>query len=352
MAWGVIAGAILLLRLFVGPAPTTEWALLILGILAGAVLVAPNHFVKGREIMALLSACCFPAIGLCGSVVRGLCCSEMRAQREDPAARKQALAGAFRGYARITLWTVFGIILIVGLLSGRLFLLKVDEFLGVKLVLVTPVVLTAAYYWLGLAELPADAPWTDRRHRISAAVNRILSQPLLLGQVILGVVVLTVLAFFVARSGNDPGVSVSPLELHVRALLDKYLLVRPRTKEFLIGHPALFFGLAAAASGRFRRWVVPLVIIGSIGQSSLLDTFCHLHTPLYLSMLRGTIGWVLGAVVGLIAFLILCRFANSSDAPSPNPSHLTKLDTNGEVSEAPSPNPSPASGRGELQEFA
>ena len=41
----------------------------------------------------------------------------------------------------------------------------------------------------------------------------------------------------------------------MRALLDKYLLVRPRTKEFLLGHPALFFALAAAASGRFPQWV-------------------------------------------------------------------------------------------------
>ncbi len=68
-----------------------------------------------------------------------------------------------------------------------------------------------------------------------------------------GIVALVALALFVARSGNDPGVGVSATELKVRSLLDKYLLVRPRTKEFLLGHPALLLGLACSASGRFPR---------------------------------------------------------------------------------------------------
>ena len=129
----------------------------------------------------------------------------------------------------------------------------------------------------------------------------------------LGIVALVALAVFVARSGNDPGVGVSAAELKTRALLDKYLFVRPRTKEFLLGHPALFFALAAAYSGRFPRAILPLLVIGAIGQSSLMDTFCHLHTPLFISLLRGLIGWVLGAIIGAIVFAV----AVASPPPPP-----------------------------------
>ena len=133
------------------------------------------------------------------------------------------------------------------------------------------------------------------------------ARPLLVGQVAVGMVALAALAFLVARSGNDPGVGVSGSELTMRALLDKYLYVRPRTKEFLLGHPALLLGLAAVASGRFVRWTLPLLIVGAIGQSSLMDTFCHLHTPLFISGLHGLIGWVLGAVIGALLWLAVAR---------------------------------------------
>jgi len=177
---------------------------------------------------------------------------------------------------------------------------------------VTPVALVAAYYGLGLAALGPGVGWAERREAVRACLSTLAAKPLLLGQVVVGFVALVALALVVARSGNDPGVGVSATELHVRALLDHYLLVRPRTKEFGLGHPALLLGLACAASRRWTPWVLPLLVIGSLGQSSLLDTFCHLHTPLLISSLRGLIGWALGAVIGAILWLVVSRFAPTS----------------------------------------
>ena len=300
MAWGVMAGLLLLLRVFTGLDGKIFWAALLLALLVGAVLAIPGQAAKGREILALLAACVFPTLGLCYFAL--------------PAASPPAslslgttLRRAFAAYARMTLTTLAGIALVVGLLAGRLFLIKVDEFLGVKLVLVTPVVLVAAFYALGLAALGPDAPWAARRDRVLATLRDVAAQPLLVGQIVLALVALVALAVFVARSGNDPGVGVSALELKTRALLDKYLFVRPRTKEFLLGHPALFFALAAASRGRFPRAILPLLVIGAVGQSSLMDTFCHLHTPLFISLLRGLIGWVLGALIGAGVFAVAVR---------------------------------------------
>jgi len=298
LALGVLGGTLLLGRVFTGISGKAFGVPLVLGLLLAAGLAVPGHAPKGREALALIAACVFPTLGLCYVALP-------RPARGGT--NGQVLGRAFGAYARMTLMTVTGILLVVGLLSGRLFLIKVDEFLGVKLVLVTPVLLVAAYYGLGLAALGPNVGWAERRGAVLDCVQALAAQPLRVGQVVVGLAALVALALFVARSGNDPGVGVSATELHVRSLLDHYLYVRPRTKEFALGHPALLLGLAAAASGRFVRWTLPLLVIGSIGQSSLMDTFCHLHTPLLISGLHGLIGWALGAILGALLWTVAAR---------------------------------------------
>jgi len=298
MALGVAGGALLLLRVFTGLSGTAFAAALAVGVLLALALAAPGHTPKGREALALLAACVFPTLGLCAVAL----------PRPAPnSSAGAALGRAFGTYVRMTGVTVIGIVLVIGLLSGRLFLIKVDAFLGVKLVLVTPVLLVAAFHGLGLAALGPGAGWAERRAAVQDCLRTLAARPLLAGQVAVGIVALAALAFLVARSGNDPGVGVSGSELTMRSLLDKYLYVRPRTKEFLLGHPALLLALAAAASGRFVRWTLPLLVIGAIGQSSLMDTFCHLHTPLVISGLHGLIGWVLGAAFGALVWAAAAR---------------------------------------------
>ncbi len=301
MALGVLGGAMLLLMTFTGLSGRAFAVALGVGAVLALTLAVPGHSAKGRELLALTAACVFPALGLCA----------VRLPRAA-SAPGEALRRAFGTYVQMTGVTVLGVVLVVGLLSGRLFLIKVEQFLGVKLVLVAPVVLVAAYYGLGLAALGPRAGWAARRETVLALLNGLAAKPLLLGQVVVGFVALVALALLVARSGNDPGVGVSATELHGRALLDHYLLVRPRTKEFGLGHPALLLGLACAASRRWTPLVLPLLVIGSLGQSSLLDTFCHLHTPLLISSLRGMIGLILGGVLGAILWLIVSRFAPAS----------------------------------------
>ena len=91
---------------------------------------------------------------------------------------------------------------------------------------------------------------------------------------------------------------MSGIELKFRSLLDKVMVVRPRTKEFLFGHPALILG-AAFLFARRRSIGLPLVALGVLGQASLLNTFCHIHTPLALTLLRAFNGLVLGIIIGL-----------------------------------------------------
>jgi hypothetical protein len=119
-------------------------------------------------------------------------------------------------------------------------------------------------------------------------------------------VVFVLLVLVVLRSGNDPGVGVSAGELKVRALLDQLLYTRPRFKEFLVGHPALVIGLALALLRR-PKIALPFLLVGALGQVSMLNTFCHLHTPLLVSLLRAVLGFTIGAVLGTAACLVLVR---------------------------------------------
>ncbi len=116
---------------------------------------------------------------------------------------------------------------------------------------------------------------------------------------ILGVLVIA-LGVYVMRTGND-GVSVSGLERSFRALLDQLLVVRPRTKEFLIGHPIflllIYYG--------YKKGGLPLLLIGAIGQISLVNTFAHAHTPLWVSLLRTFNGLVIGIIIGVILILLV-----------------------------------------------
>ena len=47
-------------------------------------------------------------------------------------------------------------------------------------------------------------------------------------------------------------------------------------------------------------WALPLLLVGVIGQVGMLNSFCHLHTPIRVTLLRTWNGLWLGALLGLI----------------------------------------------------
>ncbi len=181
-----------------------------------------------------------------------------------------------------------GALHIVGLLGETPFLIKADQFTGVKAAHTLPLLLVLIFY----------AAWTVGRWDFW---REWLSRPVLWGQVVLALVILSALGLMLIRTGNETPGAVPDWELRLRALLETVMNVRPRTKEFLVGHPALVIAVALLLSGR-TRWLPLTMFLATIGQVSIVNTFCHLHSPLLVSLQRT--GW--GIVIGIgLGFLLL-----------------------------------------------
>jgi hypothetical protein len=188
-------------------------------------------------------------------------------------------------------WSLMGALHIVGLLAETPFLIKADQFAGVKLAHALPLLLVLVFYTAWVV-----GRWDFWREW--------LTHPVLWGQALLALVVLGAVGLMLIRTGNEAPGAVPDWELRLRALLESVMQVRPRTKEFLIGHPALVVGAWLLLTGRTR--FLPLVMfLATIGQVSVVNTFCHLHSPLLVSLQRTGWGILLGVGLGLLVLGVL-----------------------------------------------
>jgi len=231
----------------------------------------------GRKLVALCAAVLFPTVGLI----------MLPAIAPSPTPSLSVSGAIWRICGLLAFafgWSLMGALHIVGLLAGTAFLVKADQFVGIKLAHVLPMLLVGAFY-----AAYSVGGWDFWR--------RWLNQPVFWWQAGVALVVLLAVVLMLLRTGNEvPGV-VSDIELRLRALLENLMNVRPRTKEFLIGHPALVLALTLLIRDR-RAWLPLAMLLGAIGQVSVVNTFCHLHSPLAVSLLRVAWGAGLGIALG------------------------------------------------------
>jgi hypothetical protein len=290
---GVAAATVLLVEALLTLGP---WLSAALVLLAAFDALAPA-MTLGRKVVALQASVVFPVLAM----------TLLRARWENHAGGQASLARTLLSppvlgrFVCVSLLSLLGALAIIGLLSSRMASMKLLEFSGIKLQQIGTLLAVAAIYAL---EVEPRGGWKAETAHMKRRFGEIWSQPVALGGLLATVVALVALALLLARSGNDPGVGVSPLEMRFRAALDQVLGVRPRTKEFLIGHPALLFGIALALMRR-PRWAVPLLVIGAIGQAGMVNTFCHLHTPLAVSVMRTLNGVWVAVLLAAAAALIV-----------------------------------------------
>jgi hypothetical protein len=130
-----------------------------------------------------------------------------------------------------------------------------------------------------------------------------IKKPILIEHIIIMMFFAVFLVIYISRSGNFSFLPVLDIEEKIRIFLEKTLIARPRNKEFLIGYPALLLAMSMNFL-KVKEFKIPIIIIGTIGPVTLINTFCHIHTPFLFSMLRTFNGVWLGLALGLVIITI------------------------------------------------
>lgn len=291
---GVAAGALWLVQTLLSLSSRVFWGLVGVGVAAsvGAAFAAGG---MAQSLGALAAAMVFPTLTLVSV-------------RPGEAGGRPSIAAGLRAFLVVSFVSLIGGVLVAGCLSDRSHMLQLAMFRGVKLAQLVPLLVVLAVYVARsttahqaiTTELGPRLPeWPALREGLREAAGAVVRY----GHVGLIVAGLAVGALMLMRSGNITPVPPSNAELQVRSFLESTLGARPRTKEILIGHPALLISLALFLAGR-RRWVSVGVVLGTIGQVSLINTFAHIHTPLLISLLRVFNGLWIGVAAGLIVWLL------------------------------------------------
>lgn len=179
--------------------------------------------------------------------------------------------------------TLAGGFFVAAMLSEREYFLRMNVFSGVKIAFLIPLIIVFFTYLKSTGE----------------KLSEFFDSPMRYVEVAIGVVAVGVLAVYLLRSGNQPGPgTMTDQESALRTALESLFFARPRFKEFLIGHPAMLLA-GLIPFGKKRYIGLGLIMLGVMGQVSMLNSFCHLHTPIVMTYLRTVIGMILGLVIGL-----------------------------------------------------
>ena len=205
-------------------------------------------------------------------------------------------SGRTRTYSQFYPWgpilcgfftAVVGGLALAAFFSDPLHMLRLRTFSGVKLTLLLPPILVLLH---------------DLKNRVHPeSLNAFLSRPPLWGELMLGGVLLVLLGIVLFRSDNVrfiPG-----FEARVRGALEQWLVARPRSKEVFLGYPSLMLLAFAVKNGLWARYRELFRLGAALGFSSVVNSFCHFHTPLAFILRRELNGLWLGLLFGSVVVL-------------------------------------------------
>jgi len=267
VALGVCAGGWLLAARF--SLGRWAWPLAIAVFFIAAALLLAGRVSLMQKVFALAAALIFPTLSLIHFMPR------------EPLRLGPALLRLFLTVAV----SLIGAVFLAGLLADSFFMVKIDQFTGVKAAHLIPPLLVATFFFF----------FADKNKTPLLKLKGALDYKPDIKALLLGSLVIAVMFYYLLRTGNENN-AVLQAELHMRDILDKILYVRPRNKEFLFGYPFLLL----IYSYGYRDIFLPFLIFAVIGQVSLVNTFAHIHTPVLISLLRTVNGLWAGIVIGLL----------------------------------------------------
>ncbi|MDO4178368.1 MAG: DUF5693 family protein [Phascolarctobacterium sp.] len=296
IALAVVAGGVLYLSLLLDLSRKVEFGLLlVLGIGACALLMLGRGLLT-RQLLALGAAVIFPVLSM--NFIFDIWDKN---ETSDNSCLKIIFNGLWQLALAIAL-SLVGASFLSGILTDSRFLLEIDIYRGVKLTFILPIILVAMLFIKRYDLLNVK---DGNLGLLATRLNSLLDTGLTFKHVAALFVLLFIAYYFVGRSGHTGGVPVPAIELKMRAFLEQVMYARPREKEFMVGHPMFFMAVMSVykRAPKFCQFV--LVCAAVIGQGSLVQTFCHMRTPVIMSFVRALDGYVVGIIFGIVGVIVM-----------------------------------------------
>ena len=250
----------------------------------------------------------------------GLCRVLAGKRRNEPQVGFVRLLGGCVGTGLLAvLVSLGGALLASSALSQLSYMIEIDLYRGVKIMQLIPIGLFALAYLLVFAYEETGARDAVLAHvgprgekgrikRFNAYFAELMKTPMQLGWFLAVVVIavaavflLAVFVYYIYRTGNSA--TTSSAELAFRNFLENTLVIRPRTKEMIVGWPMLLLFVWSLRRGmKFLPMVFGLGM--TIGLVSVVNTFLHIRTPFLISLLRTGWGVLFGLLIGLALVLL------------------------------------------------
>lgn len=237
--------------------------------------MAVTNFALFRDAAGLLAAVSFPVLGIYAEMKREI--------SSDDEGFVHAWRSAAYSFFRASAHTLTGAAVLWGIYGGIDALLGLEKFRGIKALYIFSFgIILILYLKDNFGGVPLKKP--------------ILSIGSLIALSAFGVV----LFVLINRTGNFSAIPIPKWELYFRIWLENTLWVRPRTKEFLLGFPALMAAGGMGAMG-YKRWAGWLYMAALLGEVSMMNTFSHFHIAALVSVIRSLEGMALGGIIGSAA---------------------------------------------------
>ena len=261
---------------------------------------------KVRVLAALAAANLFPALAVIWQLDR---LRSVRIKKHLEGGEENLPLGQIIWLSVATLFisgavSMAGAAYLSGALSDINYFLEFEIFRGIKLTFVLPLVLVA------IAFLQRFNVVDEVRKNVPALqqIKELLNMNITVKTFLAMLFVMAAFVVLIARSGHTSGMPVAGAEIKIRAMLEQLFYARPRTKEIFLGHPAFVLAVAAFLKKFPKMICFVLVIVSTIGQSSMVETFAHMRTPIFMSFMRGLDGIIPGAVIGAVLVIFVQIF--------------------------------------------
>lgn len=195
--------------------------------------------------------------------------------------------------------SLLGAVFVSATMADVKYMLEMDIFRGVKLTQIAPFIILIIIYiiiFLNKEEKSIAG--------LTKTIINFLNQNVKIYYVLLVAIVGIAGYIYISRTGHETEIQPSDIEMIFRNFMENVLIARPRTKEFLMAFPAVF-GVVFMANKKQSLTTFLFMTVAAIGSSSIINTFCHFRTPIYLSFVRTIISLGFGIFIGIIAIIVL-----------------------------------------------